>query len=102
MKEQLNKQATHWVYLRGSVFVFPCYVLFQCKRVPVWYNDNVDISIGWQRKPEGKVREQKDAISAATFYMRYVKNNRPVVMRGALKGTDVLEKWEEDTYLKDM
>lgn len=56
---------------------------------------------GWQRKPEGKVREEKDGVTAPTFHMRYVKNSKPVVMRGALKGTDVLEKWEEDEYLKE-
>lgn len=56
---------------------------------------------GWQRKPDGKVREEKDPITPATLYMRYVKNVRPVVMREALKGAEVLGNWEEDSYLKE-
>ncbi|KAH3712264.1 uncharacterized protein LOC127856831 [Dreissena polymorpha] len=57
--------------------------------------------LGWQRKPEGKVREEKDALSPSTFYIRYVKTGRPAVMRGVLKEAAVTEKWEEDTYLKE-
>ncbi|WAR16374.1 hypothetical protein MAR_030968 [Mya arenaria] len=41
--------------------------------------------LGWQRKPEGKVREEKEPLTAPTFYMRYVKNVRPVVLRSVLK-----------------
>ncbi|KAL4217847.1 hypothetical protein ACF0H5_022586 [Mactra antiquata] len=57
--------------------------------------------LGWQRKPEGKVREEKEKIGAQTFHLRYAKTIRPVVMRGVLKTEPVLEKWEQDSYLKD-
>ncbi|XP_045180369.2 uncharacterized protein LOC123539702 [Mercenaria mercenaria] len=57
--------------------------------------------LGWQKKPEGKVREEKDAVTPPTFHMRYVKNSRPVVLRGLLKHAPVAEKWEEDSYLKE-
>lgn len=57
--------------------------------------------LGWQKKPDGKVREEKDPVTPPTFHMRYVKNNRPVVLRGAMKHAPVIEKWEEDDYLKD-
>ncbi|XP_052764551.1 uncharacterized protein LOC128206246 [Mya arenaria] len=57
--------------------------------------------LGWQRKPEGKVREEKEPLTAPTFYMRYVKNVRPVVLRSVLKHEPVTELWEEDNYLKE-
>jgi hypothetical protein len=56
---------------------------------------------GWQKKPDGKVREEKDPITPPTFHLRYVKNERPVVLRGVLKGAPVTELWEEDNYLKE-
>lgn len=56
---------------------------------------------GWQRKPEGKVREEKDPIGAKTFYVRYAKNIRPVVLRGILTTAPVVENWEQDSYLKE-
>lgn len=57
--------------------------------------------LGWQKKPDGKVREEKDPITPPTFHLRYVKNERPVVLRGVLKGAPVTELWEEDNYLKE-
>lgn len=56
--------------------------------------------LGWQKKPDGKVREEKDPITSQTFHLRYVKNSRPVVLRGLIKYASVAEKWEEDSYLK--
>ena len=55
---------------------------------------------GWQKKPSGKVREEKEAITPQTFYTRYIKTSRPAVFRGIIKHTPVVEKWEQDDYLK--
>lgn len=57
--------------------------------------------LGWQKKPDGKVREEKDPVTPPTFDLRYVKNNRPVTLRGILKEAPVIELWEEDSYLRD-
>ncbi|KAK3576648.1 hypothetical protein CHS0354_023166 [Potamilus streckersoni] len=55
--------------------------------------------LGWQKKPDGKVREEKDMPSAHTFYLRYVKTSRTVVLRTAIQNAKVLNEWEEDANL---
>lgn len=57
--------------------------------------------LGYQRKPSGKVKEILDMPDAHSFEMKYIKQNRPVVIREALKDLPVFTTWNEDKYLKD-
>ena len=55
---------------------------------------------GYQRSPDGKVREEKEPITPALFYRRYISTPRPVVMRGYLKDSPVIDAWSDDAELK--
>ncbi|GAB1606670.1 bifunctional peptidase and arginyl-hydroxylase JMJD5-like [Argonauta hians] len=56
--------------------------------------------LGFQRHPDGKVRELQGMPSPETFY-KYLQDNQPVTMVTAMKGVPVAKTWEQDDYLKE-
>ena len=56
---------------------------------------------GWQRKSDGKVREEREGVDPKSFNQKYVKQARPVVLRGLVKDAPVLKTWAEDKNMKN-
>ncbi|XP_029635883.1 bifunctional peptidase and arginyl-hydroxylase JMJD5-like [Octopus sinensis] len=56
--------------------------------------------LGFQRHPDGKVQETKGMPSPESFY-KYIQDNQPVMMSGAMKNVPIAKTWEKDDYLKE-
>lgn len=88
---------TSFVKDQSMDFVFPP---LNIRKVNLDIPDGHLRPLGWQRRPDGKVREEKEVIDPATFYLRYVKTAKPMVMREVLKKAPVVVAWEDDANLK--
>ncbi|KAL8607664.1 hypothetical protein ACOMHN_039338 [Nucella lapillus] len=55
--------------------------------------------LGWQRRPDGKVKEVEEMPNTREFYNEYVQPSKPIVFRAGIKDAPALTKWENDTYL---
>ncbi|XP_076438087.1 uncharacterized protein LOC143277193 isoform X2 [Babylonia areolata] len=56
--------------------------------------------LGWQRRPDGKVKEVEEMPYTREFYNDYVRHSRPVVFRQGIKDAPALSKWDSDDYLQ--
>ncbi|XP_033099082.1 bifunctional peptidase and arginyl-hydroxylase JMJD5-like [Anneissia japonica] len=56
--------------------------------------------LGFQRKPEGKVKEVTDVPHPKDFSSLHVTKKKPLVLRGAVKDALAFEKWS-DNYLEE-
>ena len=62
---------------------------------------NIYIPIsGWQRKPDGKVKELLEQPTPKVFHEEYASKKKPVVIRGLMKDVPAIKLWEDDSYLK--
>jgi hypothetical protein len=56
--------------------------------------------IGWQKRSSGRIMETPEMPSAHSLYVKYIKNNKPVLIHDALQKVKVMSDWEDDVYLK--
>eukprot|EP00794_Sanderia_malayensis_P012073 gene12073-13317_t len=56
--------------------------------------------LGWQRPPEGPVKEYDRTIATQEYYDNHIKSKTPLVLRQAIKLSPAIEKWS-DKYLKE-
>ncbi|XP_072049796.1 bifunctional peptidase and (3S)-lysyl hydroxylase Jmjd7-like [Amphiura filiformis] len=54
---------------------------------------------GWQRKPDGRVKQYNDALDPAMFWEDFVKKNKPVVYSQITNNSPAFTDWTDD-YLK--
>ncbi|XP_033727153.1 bifunctional peptidase and arginyl-hydroxylase JMJD5-like [Pecten maximus] len=57
--------------------------------------------LGFQRNPSGKVMNTLDMPHAHAFNIKYIKSNKPVAIREAMKNQQILKDWENDEYLEN-
>ncbi|OWF39537.1 lysine-specific demethylase 8-like [Mizuhopecten yessoensis] len=57
--------------------------------------------LGFQRNPSGKVMNTLEMPHAHAFNIKYIKSNKPVVIREAMKHQPILKEWENDAYLEN-
>ena len=56
---------------------------------------------GWQKAPEGMIDESKTAMNPELFYNKFVKEDKPVVLRKALQKLPAMDLWPQKNYLKN-
>lgn len=56
--------------------------------------------LGWQRRPDGKIREVEEMPNTREFYQDYVRLARPVVFRNGVTAAPALTLWDNDEYLQ--
>ena len=54
--------------------------------------------MGLQGKNLGEVEEVTE-LNSRDFYAQYVRLNKPVVVRGAIKDQPYFQKWKDDAYM---
>lgn len=54
---------------------------------------------GWQRRPDGPVRSEREMPNTREFYSEYVDKSIPVVFRNGVTEAPVFTLWEKDEYL---
>jgi hypothetical protein len=66
------------------------------------YRENIPTGhlrpLGWQNRADAQVSEESVNIKPEEFWDMYVKQKKPIIIRGLVSGSDVIEKWT-DTYL---
>ena len=70
--------------------------------VPV-YEDSLtghNKPFGWQRRPEGPVKEYTKALPAKEYWQSHVKDHIPLVYRGIIKDSPAVSHWT-DEYLSE-
>ena len=55
--------------------------------------------LGWQNRPESQIIEETVNIAPRNFWNSYVQKNRPVIIRGLVYGSEIIETWT-DTYFE--
>ncbi|KAK7091446.1 uncharacterized protein [Littorina saxatilis] len=56
--------------------------------------------LGWQRRPDGKVKEVEEMPNTREFYEDYVRVSKPIVFRNGITEGPALTLWEIDDYLQ--
>ena len=55
---------------------------------------------GFQRKPDGPIKEYNSVLAAPEFYKSHAKNGVPLVYRGAIRKSPAMKLWN-DRYLSE-
>ncbi|XP_025089638.1 jmjC domain-containing protein 5-like [Pomacea canaliculata] len=55
--------------------------------------------LGWQRRPDGPVRSEREMPNTREFYSDYVDKSIPVVFRNGVTEAPAFTLWEKDEYL---
>ena len=58
------------------------------------------MAAGWQRRPDGAVKEVEEMPNTREFYHDYVRPSKPVVFRNGITKAPALTLWESDDYLQ--
>lgn len=56
--------------------------------------------LGWQRAPEGPIKEYANPLDAQNFWKTHVKPHKPLVYRGVIKDSPAISLWN-DEYLAE-
>ena len=70
----------------GSLVQFPPLVITKSDE-PMWHNK----PFGWQRVPEGPVKEYDSALSPSFFWTHHVRKHKPLIFRGVIKESPALD-----------
>ncbi|XP_048730421.1 uncharacterized protein LOC125647690 [Ostrea edulis] len=76
--------------------LFPPYIVPSGHGIP----DGHLRPLGWQKRSSGRIMETPEMPSAHSLYVKYIKNNKPVLIHDALQKVKVMSDWEDDIYLK--
>ncbi|XP_005104510.2 uncharacterized protein LOC101847982 [Aplysia californica] len=75
--------------------VFPGPVYKQDKSLPVGHMR----PLGWQREPDGPIREFEEMPAAREFFEDFIDKSLPAVFRNGVKDAPAFTTWEDDNYL---
>ncbi|XP_061197924.1 uncharacterized protein LOC133206000 [Saccostrea echinata] len=76
--------------------LFPPYIVPSGQGIP----DGHLRPLGWQKRSSGRIMETPEMPSAHSLYVKYIKNNKPVLIHDGLQDVKVMKNWEIDVYLK--